>query len=98
MKLSTTIKDALARAGYTVLATGGALLLADGAAKGVTGISVADYKAAGVAALAGLLSLVKTAVITYLNTHQSLKAQVEALSKQLNAQSGNVPPAAPPVA
>ena len=93
MKLSTTIKDALARAGYTVLATGGALLLADGAAKGVTGISVADYKAAGVAALAGILSLIKTAALSYLKTHQSLKAQVAALQADL-AKLTTPPPAA----
>lgn len=85
MNLSTTVKDALTRAGYTVLASGGALLLADGAAKGVTGISVADYKAAGVAALAGVLSLLKTTALNYLKTHQSLKSQVSALEAQVKA-------------
>lgn len=83
--MNTVIKDALARAGYTVLATGGSLLLADGAAHGLTGISVADYKAAGVAALAGLLSLAKTGALNYLNTHKSLKSQVTELQQQLAA-------------
>ena len=91
-------KDTLERAAYTAVATGAAILIADGAARGVTHISVADYKAAGVAALAGALTALKQFVVNYLNTHQSLKSQVEALSKQLNAQSGNVPPAAPPAA
>ena len=85
MTLSTTIREALARAGYTALQTGGALLLADGAAKGITGISVADYKAAGVAALAGILSLAKTGVVNYLKTHRSLKSQVTALQAQVKA-------------
>ena len=90
--------DLLARAGWTGAATGAALLIADGAARGVTHISIPEYKAAGLAAAAAALTALKTVVSNYLNTHQSLKSQVEALSKQLNAQSGNVPPAAPPVA
>lgn len=83
MKLSAPIRDALTRAGYTVLATGGALLIADSAAKGVTHISMADYKAAGVAALAGILSLIKTTALNYLANHQSLKAEVAALTAQV---------------
>lgn len=85
-------KDTLERAVYTALATGGAILIADGAARGVTHISVADYKAAGVAALAGALTALKQFVVNYLSTHQSLQAQVTALQKQLAAQ------AKPPVA
>ena len=86
------------RSVYTAVASGAALLLADGAAHGLTGISVADWKAALVAVAAGLLTGAKNLVTNYLSTHQSLKSQVEALSKQLNAQSGNVTPAAPPAA
>ena len=91
--MNETLKDILTRAGYTVLATGGALLIADSAAKGVTHISMADYKAAGVAALAGLLSAGKTAALAYLATHKSLKAQLVALQAQVDAYA-KTPPAA----
>ena len=83
------------RSVYTAVASGAALLLADGAAHGLTGISVADWKAALVAVAAGLLTGAKNLGTNYLSTHQSLKSQVEALSKQLNKLT---PPPAPPAA
>ena len=73
------------RSVYTAVASGAALLLADGAAHGLTGISVADWKAALVAVAAGLLTGAKNLVTNYLSTHQSLKSQVEALQAQVGA-------------
>ena len=92
--------DLLARAGWTGAATGAALLIADGAARGVTHISIPEYKAAGLAAAAAALTALKTVVSNYLNTHQSLKSQVAALQAQVNAnaetglKAGPLPPAA----
>jgi hypothetical protein len=82
------------RSVYTALASGAALLIADGAAKGWTGISVPDWKAALTAVAAGLLTGAKNVVTNYLSTHQSLKAQVAALTAQVNAKTEV--PAAPP--
>ena len=87
--------DLLARAGWTGAATGAALLIADGAARGVTHISIPEYKAAGLAAAAAALTALKTVVSNYLNTHQSLKSQVAALQAQVNANAAVALPAGP---
>ena len=83
------------RSAYTAVASGAALLLADGAAHGLTGISVADWKAALVAVAAGVLTGVKNVALNYLSTHQSLKSQVATLQADLAKLT---PPPAPPAA
>ena len=91
---NVTLAQNAERSIYTALATGAALLLADGAAKGVTHISMADWKAAVVAVASGALTGLKNLATNYLSTHQSLKAQVTALEAQVKAlQPQN--PAAP---
>ena len=91
------------RSVYTAVASGAALLLADGSAHGLTGISVADWKAALVSVAAGLLTGAKNLVTNYLSTHQSLRAQVLALQTLVNLQesahaAANPVPPAPPAA
>jgi hypothetical protein len=87
-KLTTapaTLAQNVERSVYTAVASAAALLLADGAAKGVTGISVPDWKAALTALGAGVLTAAKNAVIGYLANHKSLKAQVTALEAEVKA-------------
>jgi len=93
--MTTALKDLLSRAGWTALQTAAALLLADGAAQGITHISIPEYKAAGVTALAAALSAGKTVVVNHLSTHQSLKSQVATLRAVLATLA---PPPAPPAA
>lgn len=89
----------LERSAYTALASGAALLLADGAAKGWTHISVGDWKTVGVSVAAGVLTAAKNVVTNYLSTHQSLRSQLEALQAQVE-EAGRAQaqvPQAPPV-
>ena len=92
---NVTLVQNLERSAYTAVASGAALLLADGAAHGLTGISVADWKAALVAVAAGVLTGVKNVVLNYLSTHQSLKAQLAALQAQITALEPKAQEAAP---
>ena len=85
----------LERSAYTAVASGAALLLADGAAHGLTGISLADWKAALLSVAAGVLTAAKNVVTNYLSTHQSLKSQVATLQADLAKLT---PPPAPPAA
>ena len=91
-----TLAQNLERSAYTAVASGAALLLADGAAKGLTGISMADWKTALIAVGAGILTGAKNIVITYLNTHKSLKSQVLALQTLVNLSETAHAAAAPP--
>ncbi len=84
---NVTLAQNLERSAYTALAAGASLLLADGAAHGLTGISVADYKTALIAVAAGVLTGLKNLVTNYLSTHKSLASQVAALQAQLKAQA-----------
>ena len=93
---NVTLAQNLERSVYTAVASGASLLLADGAAHGLTGISVADWKAAVVAVAAGVLTGVKNVVTNYLSNHQSLRAQLVALQAQVNA-AGKVVTSVDPV-
>lgn len=80
---NVTPLENLERSVYTAVATGASLLLADGAARGLTHISVADWKAALLAVGAGVLTGIKNVATNYLSTHQSLKVRVAALQSEV---------------